>query len=141
MISLDEPKEFNPKFEAAGCFLEFNKRILLLLRQDHKPDGNTWGLPSGKVNDGEDYTSAIIREVREETNIKLENVKYFERVYVKFPEYDFIYHIFSTRLDKIPRIRINNLEHKDSRWVSPKDALKLHCIRDLDACIKFFYKL
>lgn len=53
-----------------GCFLEYNDKFVILLRQKHKPDGDTWGLPGGKVEQGEDDVEAIIRELEEETGYK-----------------------------------------------------------------------
>jgi len=50
-----------------GCFLEYKDRFVLLRRHSHKPDGNTWGLPAGKVERDESDVDAIIRELFEET--------------------------------------------------------------------------
>jgi len=141
MIYEDKPLNFNPKFEAVGCFIEYEGKMLLLLRQDFKPNGNTWGLPSGKINQKENPKKAVLREIEEETGIELENVNFLKKVYVKYPEYDFIYYIFHAKLDKMPKIKINNSEHKEFIWKYPKDTLNFKVIRDLDNCIKLFYKL
>ncbi len=50
MISRNKPENFTPKFEVVSCFVEYNDEILLLLRQDHKPEGNTYGVPAGKID-------------------------------------------------------------------------------------------
>ncbi len=42
MISKDKLENFTPKFEVVSCFVEYKNEILLLLRQDHKPQHNTW---------------------------------------------------------------------------------------------------
>ena len=36
-----------------GCFLQYEDRFVLVHRLPHKVDGDTWGLPSGKVESGE----------------------------------------------------------------------------------------
>ncbi len=41
MLYHDKPSDFDIKFEVVGCFIEYNKKILLLHRQDHKSQGNT----------------------------------------------------------------------------------------------------
>lgn len=53
-----------------GCFLEYSNRFVLLKRHSHKPDGDTWGLPAGKVEPDESDTDAIIRELFEETGYR-----------------------------------------------------------------------
>jgi acetyl-CoA carboxylase carboxyl transferase subunit beta len=53
-----------------GCFLEFENKFVVLLRHSHKPEGNTWALPGGKVEPGETDEQAVIRELYEETAYK-----------------------------------------------------------------------
>ena len=140
MIYHKKPSNFNPKFEVVSCFVEHDGKILLLHRHDNKPQGNTWGAPAGKV-DGEDLTSAIIREVFEEIGVRLNDVSYFGKAYVRYPEYDFVYHIFHKKLDYLAEIILNPAEHMAYRWVTPKESLMLNLIRDEDYCIKWFYGL
>lgn len=67
MISQTPREGFSPKFEVVSCFVEHDGHILLLQRQSHKPQPNTYGVPAGKVDDQEDIHQAIKREVGEET--------------------------------------------------------------------------
>jgi mutator protein MutT len=141
MIYQDRPKVFAPKFKVVSCFVEYNGQILLLHRQDHKPQGNTWGVPAGKVDDGETIGQTMVREIQEETGFELPpaQLSYFGRVYVKYPDYDFIYHMFHAKLDHGQKVAINHQEHKAFKWITPVDALNMRLIQDLDACIKLFY--
>ncbi len=84
----------------------------------------------------------MAREIKEETGFDIphSNIKDFQKVYVKFENYDFIYHIFYTELNEPQEIQINTEEHKDSRWTSIPGASDLPLIEDLDGCIKLFYK-
>ena len=86
MIYKERPQNFNPKFEVVSCFVEYNGEILLLHRQDHKPEGNTWGVPAGKVDDGENLLESMVREIKEETGFLLPSsqLSYFEKVFVIF---------------------------------------------------------
>ena len=142
MIYKKRPQNFNPKFDVVSCFVEYNGEILLLHRQDHKPEGNTWGVPAGKVDAGESLLEAMTREIQEETGLVLPSsqLSYFGKVFVKYPDYDFVYHICHTKLDQIQKVAINHTEHKDFRWISPENALNMPLIQDLDACIKLFYE-
>ena len=143
MIYRQKPENFNPKFDVVSCFVETNGEILLLHRQDHKPEGNTWGVPAGKVDSGEENLDTMIREIKEETGIQLTSsqISYFEKVFVRYPQYDFIYHIYHTKLCQKQKIVISPNEHKDFKWVSPKNALSMNLITDEDSCIKLFYKI
>jgi len=141
MIYKKRPQSFNSKFEVVSCFVEHNGEILLLYRQDHKSEGNTWGVPAGKVNEGEEILEAMVRELQEETGFQLPSsqLSYFDKVYVKYPNYDFIYHIYQINLDQRQKVAINHNEHKDFKWISPENALSTTLVRDLDACINLFY--
>jgi 8-oxo-dGTP diphosphatase len=143
MMYETKPEDFNSKFYVVGCFIEHDNKIALLHRQDHKPQGNTWGIPSGKVDSGESALEAMAREIKEETGIDIPHSKItdFQKVYVRFAGYDFIYHIFHAELDEPKEIQINPEEHKDSKWASLPHALGMSLIEDLDGCIELYYKL
>ena len=55
MISRTKLENFNKKFDVVSVFIEHDGEILLLHRQDHKPQGNTWAMPAGKVNNEKNY--------------------------------------------------------------------------------------
>lgn len=147
MLNTERPSDFNPKFYAVGCFVEYQGKILLLHRQDTKPEGNTWGIPSGKVDAGENADTAMLRELRQETGIVVPDLDYFGEFFVRYSSKDFGYHIFYKKLDYEPDVKLSPREHKAFRWVSPQEALRTHLnkelplIEDLDACIRLFYHL
>lgn len=143
MIYHEKPEGFKPKFEVVSCFLEHDGEILLLHRQDHKPQGNTWCLPAGKVDPGEDLVAAIIREMGEETGHFADPlaVKFFKSLYVRYPTYDFVCHIFHLPVGDRPEVVLSVDEHKDFVWLTPTKALDLPLITDEDPCIRLFYRL
>lgn len=143
MIYSEKPKDFKSKFDVVGCFLEYDGKILLVHRADHKPQGDTWGVPAGKVDPGETLLQTMARELLEETGFTIEpsRLLYFGKVYVRFPDYDFVYHMFHCRLTEKPRIILRPDEHKDFEWVTPQESLKKNLIQDGDSVIKLFYKI
>ncbi len=143
MIYKRKPYVFNPRFEVVSCFVYKNGDILLLHRQDHKPEGNTWGVPAGKVDAGEKRLETMTRELQEETGLQYpkSSFNYFGKVYVKYPTYDFIYHMFDLQILKREKVILNPDEHKDHRWMTPRKALDMPLIPDLDECIRLFYKI
>jgi len=141
MIHRTMPKKFNPKFEAVGSFVQCNGEIILLHRQNHKPQGGTWGIPSGKRDDGENPLDTVCRETAEETGVVIprDEMKFFQTIYVRFADYDFVYHMYHAELENKPEIKISDSEHKAAKWISPKDALDLPLIEDLDGCMQLFF--
>ena len=138
---LTPPTNFNPSIEVAACYVEWEFKILLLLRQDHKPQGNTWCLPGGKLDKGNSPLEAVLRETQEETQIKLaqDNVTFYKSFYVQYPDLQFIYHLFHSRLREKLEVKISLGEHKKYQWATPVNALKLSLTPDEDKCMKMFY--
>lgn len=143
MIHLKVPDGFSPKIEVVSCFLEHNGDILLLHTQDHKREGNKWGVPAGKMEKDEAREDALLREIREETGLNLspEEVKFITTVYVRYPDLDFIYHMYQRKFEERPEITIDSREHKGFQWITPLNALTLPLIQDEDPCIRLVYKL
>ncbi len=68
--------------KTVGAIIEDNGKILLMKR-NHKPFNNYWGLPGGHIDQGETAEQAVIREVKEETGLD------FEPKFLKEDEEDF----------------------------------------------------
>jgi 8-oxo-dGTP diphosphatase len=141
MIFTKEPNNFNPRFSVVGCFCEHNSKIILLHRHAGKLQGLKWGVPAGKIEGNETPEDAVLRELQEETGIllKKDKIKYFGKVYVRYPEYDFIYHIFHAELHEKAEVKIRASEHLGFTWITPKEALYLQLVPDLYDCIRLFY--
>ncbi|MEB6262515.1 NUDIX hydrolase [Mammaliicoccus sciuri] len=63
-----------PVILVGALVLIFNKdkQVLLQLRSDNE----SWGLPGGTMELGESFEEAAIREVYEETNLEIQNLKF-----------------------------------------------------------------
>lgn len=141
MISKAELEGFSKRFDVVSCFLERDGRILMLHRQDAKPQGNTWSMPAGKVDPGDpSFEAALAREIREELGIGVdpESLERCASYFVRHDGYDFEYHVYSLALSEAPDIELNLSEHKAFRWMTPAEALALGdgLMPDEDACIK-----
>ncbi|MEX0933727.1 MAG: NUDIX hydrolase [Candidatus Paceibacterota bacterium] len=141
MIYKNIPKNFNPRFEVVSCYVEHDGEILLLHRHDHKSEGGRWGVPAGKIDEGEKEIEAMLREMKEETGYEFTsgNLKYITKVYVRYPEYDFVYHMFRTEVGEKQEVVLSKTEHRAHTWVSPVEALTLELVKDLDKCIEMCY--
>ncbi len=67
MLHTKKPEIFNPSFEVVSCFVEYNNKFLLLLRQDHKNEPNTYWVPAGKIN-SEEHKEFIWRTPQDALN-------------------------------------------------------------------------
>lgn len=143
MMTKNKPADFNKQFDIVGCFLEYNGKFLLLCRHTHKANGGKWGLPAGKMDIGENTKQAVLREIKEETGLTLPelSVEYFDSLYVRDGTFDIEWHMFATKLDTKPIVRISFHEHSEYRWVAPDEALQMDLIHDLPESIRLFYKI
>lgn len=141
MIYKTIPKDFNPRFETVHCFFEHGGEILLLQRAEGKFQGDRWGLPGGKIEEGETPVDALVRELMEETRINISKsaLRFMDKIYVKYPDYDFIFHAFRAAFSKKPAVTINSQEHKDFIWTLPEQALTMNLVVDGESCLHFFY--
>lgn len=141
-VFLEPPVDFSPQFEVSGCYCEYQDRILLLLRNPDKPQGNMWCIPGGKVEKNETPETAVIREVWEETGLLLssELLRYCLKVYVRFPNRDFVLHLFHATLSEVPKtFEVSPQEHIGYRWVFAEDALKMPMIPGGNDCMRLCF--
>lgn len=126
-VFLNPPIDFNAKIIASGCYCEFEDNILILKRSPHKTLGNTWGVPAGKLDEGETPHRAIAREVCEEIGLTIQEDE-FEAlgvVYVRRSDTDVILHLFRKVFLTRPVIKLKEEEHSQCRWVTINEASQL----------------
>lgn len=121
-----------------GCFLEYEDKFLILLRHSHKPHGNTWGLPGGKVEVGETDEQAVLRELEEETGYKgtpseLELLGVFN--FSPEPTANYEYVTYRIKLDRPHQARLEESAHADHKWVTANECYErsdlIHDLHDL----------
>jgi 8-oxo-dGTP pyrophosphatase MutT (NUDIX family) len=116
---------YNNHMRVVGCFLEYDRKFVLVHRLPHKPDGDTWGLPSGKVEVNESDLDALRRELHEETGYKVQN----EEIEL-LGEHDFVsprgdtvtYVSYRVKLTKPHKVIVEEAAHSEYKWVSAEEA-------------------
>lgn len=140
IVFLEPPSDFSPRFTVAGCYFEQEGKILFLLRNEHKPQGKSWCIPGGKLQGQETPAEALQREVKEEIGIQLDPQKliYCKVVYIRFPEIDFILHLFGYHFTKAPPpLKLALEEHTEYKWVKSQDVYNLDLIPGGKECFYF----
>ncbi|MBG88430.1 MAG: NUDIX hydrolase [Verrucomicrobiales bacterium] len=110
-----------------GAAIYNDEGKLLLIRTQkwsHK-----WGIPGGKIHRGETAEAAIIREVKEETNLVISGLRFIEQQDVIDPSEfyraaHFILLNFDSRAHGLQQVLLND-EGEDWNWFEPKQALEL----------------
>lgn len=146
MISLEKPDNFNPRFDiVSNMIVKPDGTFLLLQRAIHKPQGGTWGIPTGKVDPGEELIDAIIRETFEETGISMNpsDLKAHPVQYVRVENdgYDLTYYMYSSNVSQDTEIVREKAAHDNFVWADPKKSLEMNLIHDMQPIIEDFFKL
>ena len=113
-----------------------NKQNKIFVGKRKDNPGDKWQMPQGGVDEGEDYTTAMRRELREETSIQnIEIIKEIEKIY----QYELPANLvgiiwkgkyrgqkqkwFITRFlgeEKEINLNTKNPEFTDWKWIEPK---------------------
>ncbi len=118
-----------------------NGEILLIKRaetEDVLP--GVWDIPGGTLEDGEDPKEGTTREVKEETNLEVKNLRLFHYTSNVDQEKNkhFVRLIFSGQCMSSD-IRLNPEDHDEYRWVSPDNIPKnMNLIYFLPQTIEMF---
>lgn len=108
-------------FIVAGCIIK-NKKILLL----HRIVGfKVRELPGGKIEFGESPEKAVVREIKEETNLKVKILSLLTIDSHISPQKD--HYIFLHYICKIlgGKLKINDKDHDDYKWFTFSELKKL----------------
>ncbi len=139
MFYLKKPKDFTPKMQVVICYCIFLDEILFLRRKKKKKfQGGLWTAPGGKKEKNESSRQTIIRELFEETSLRIaqDALKYIGQYYIRYPNFDFNIEIYKTFLNAKPKkINLSITEHDKYQWITPQKALDLDLIPGARDCL------
>jgi 8-oxo-dGTP diphosphatase len=108
------------RVDAAGGVLVQDGRVLLV----HRPRYDDWTFPKGKLNPGESFEDAALREVEEETGLRCSLGRELPAVRYQADERPkLVRYWLMTPQSETPFTP--NDETDDIRWVTPQDARTL----------------
>lgn len=101
-------------------FINNKRQVLLFLRDDKVdiPYPNTWDIPGGHVEDNETPEQCIVREMREEIGIELNNFQLFSKV-----EFDDRIEYTFWKCEDLDINKITLTEGQCLRWFTEDEAL------------------
>ncbi|MEO5715009.1 MAG: HAD hydrolase-like protein [Luteolibacter sp.] len=123
---LDRRRTVTRPIATVGALLHDGHGKILMIRT-HKW-GHRWGIPGGKIERGESSVAALRREIREETSIELDDIR-FALVQDSIDSPEFMRPEHFLLLNYIARAKTTavqlNDEAEDFLWLPPADALSL----------------
>ncbi len=138
MFFSQPPADFAPRFSTVSCFVFVGDELLLIQRHPDRNYAGYWGLPAGKQRGRETLAETALRELREESGIRVDPdqlVFGFTRA-TRYPEFDFWFHQFSLTLPEKPIVTLSPREHVESRWVTRRQLSTIPCLPDLDVALR-----
>jgi 8-oxo-dGTP diphosphatase len=89
-----------------AAYIERRGRVLLSQRRADQSFPLAWEFPGGKVEPGEDLTSALVREIREELGCAIRVGEIVDLVFHAYPEFDLIMPVYRARITAgVPQAR------------------------------------
>lgn len=120
-------KAIPKKRMASGVIIFNNKNELLIVKPSYK---DHWSIPGGVIGDNESPRQAAIRETKEEVGIDIKKCRLLSIDYVsneneKGESLQFIFYGGKLKTAEIDKIKIDNDEIVEYKFVNIKDAMKL----------------
>ena len=96
-----------------------DKDKILATKRSYGEFKGGWEFPGGKIEEGEDKKTALIREIKEELNANIEIDSYFATIDYTYPNFHMIMDCYICNIDDFV---INEEIHDEAKWLT-KDEL------------------
>lgn len=129
------------QIRVVGCIAKYGDTILMLYRSPKETDPSLWGIPAGKVEEGEDDSTTVIREMFEETGIRLRSndLQFLGELPIDYDTFTVTFPIYHASFAEEPAVVLDKNEHVDHKWLTTKQVLALpNLMKDVDKIIQEF---
>jgi mutator protein MutT len=112
-------------YNVSAAIIYFEGQILCVQRGQSKFDyiSNKYEFPGGKIEVGETNEDALIREIREELNLNIEKLHFFDSVEYSYPDFSITMHAYKCIVSDFKKIILN--EHQNYVLLNVNELLKL----------------
>ena len=117
--------ELSDKFPVSIKAIIIDKNKVLCLKNER----NEWDLPGGKIEFNEDIENCLIREIKEETNLSVENLNILKPLNLKFNDVSVIVLIYSASISCDSPVIISH-EHSEYNFFSKSEIKNLNLLEN-----------
>lgn len=111
------------KIEVVAGIIFYKDRILCCQRKTNKYPylSEKWEFPGGKLEEGETREKALIREIDEELEMEIKDLKFALTVVHQYEDFQLTMHTYFAYSQK-PKMKLN--DHKDTVWATLEELDK-----------------
>ena len=110
-----------PIRKAVRCFLIKDNKVVVTKYKEGNKKAGYYEIPGGKIEEGETSEQTVIREMKEETGLKIKNLKNKGKMIIEYPDRIFDFDVF---LCNESEGEPQNFEENTSEWIEIKELLK-----------------
>ncbi|MDP1836551.1 MAG: NUDIX hydrolase [Chlamydiales bacterium] len=135
------PLDFAATLEVVATYVHLDGKVLFLKLSPNKREAGKWGVPAGKLDAGETPVVGAKRELFEETGLDIDVslFKSLKALYMRKPDMDYIYHLFSVNVTQPSQIYLSP-EHCTYQWVTQSEAHSLPLMGGAKEPLDIYFK-
>ena len=107
--------------KAVRCYLVKDNKVVVTKYKEENKKAGYYEIPGGKIEEGETSEQTAIREMKEETGLKIKNLKYKGKMIIEYPNRIFDFEVFiCNESEGEPQV----FEENTSEWIEINELLK-----------------
>lgn len=124
--------------KAVRCYLIKDDKVVVIKYKEGNKKLGYYDIPGGKIEEGENPEQTAIREMKEETGLKVGNLKYKGNMIIEYPNRIFDFDVFVTNESEG---ETQEFEENTSEWIDIKELLqKEKILSNIMILDRFFIK-